>query len=174
MIDNTQNPQGDQGWNSEEVVLGDLSCKKAARFMDSYMSIFRAFNMLQKDNPAEVATLLAEVMTEAVERLKNNPDKAHAEESMRMAIAASGFAAATAVGLAEPYDLANLAENAVNTVYELVSKEGPEFLNNHEIVFGVKKGATPGSMTIGTAGIPRSTFSKETQTPDTPTSDGAN
>lgn len=144
------NPESSGEWNSDAIVLGNISCVKAAAFMDVFMSSFRTLAGAGKESGVEAAKAAIE-MLRAIVDVSQRGNKS--DEAYRIAVSGIGTALALSTQFGDPYDLANLAENANNTVYALV-EENPKALSGNAVKFGVKKGSVPGSMEVGASLIP--------------------
>jgi hypothetical protein len=153
MQDNTIGAGQDDGWNSEKAVLGDLSCSKVSHLMGAYFAAFRMFKNAHASSPLECVKAYRTTLDHVIKAAEHFDDVKKRDEALNMCLASSGMAAATVSGVAEPYDLANIAENAIQAVHGLFEQKGPNAING-DVKFGIKAGAVPGSMSVGVVVIP--------------------
>lgn len=145
MENNQPAPEGEKEWNSDEILVGELTCEQTARMLAAFVSALRLFNGAKKaqgDKGIVMAAykILAHQLTMLNEPIEDDKAKKLVETSISLAVIAIGQAMVCASsGTTDPRAIVSITENALAAVNEMVKREGPESLNDKHIMFNVKK-----------------------------------
>ncbi len=140
---NNEIPFNKDGWNSDEVVLGDLSCKQIAKFLSAYSSAVRAFANEDNRGGALACMKLAQRMIEAQIKLMESDtlvgeERKHAEENLFIGLMTVGQAMVTASSNTDPRTVADLANQSMECFLGILEKHGTNALDSAVLHYHVK------------------------------------
>lgn len=165
---NNNIPLEGDGWNSDEIVIGDLSCKQVSKFLSAHISAVRAFGHAEANGGAIECLRLAKRLIDAQiavldsGQLKDG-DKEFASQNIHLGLMSVGQAMVGCSTTTDPRSTADLSHQAMGCFIEMIEKLGQDKAEKTHMRFHIKnKGAANGEarMVIGVEAIPVSDMVK--------------
>lgn len=137
---------GGEGWNTDEILVGEITSEQAARMLTAFVSAFRLLYAARKrggDREVMISAyrLMAHQMAIMDAVSVTEEEKKYAESAIKLGLMAIGQAmVASASPATDPRSISGMTENALGAVDLLIKKDGADAISNRQLFFNVKKG----------------------------------
>lgn len=142
MKENKATGGSDEGWNSDDVLFGNISCKKLSRFCTCYVSALRIGRHAYKAKGAEgVVKFLSTVLNQQLAILNSDlteAEKKKIKEGMELAILSTCMAAMSSIDVTIPAKLSEVAITTLDAVHQLTETTGPIGADD-EVIIQIRK-----------------------------------